>query len=85
MKKLLTIIPLVILLCFIFGCQDKAAIAELEEFRAQAAIEEQNKEVVKRLNEELNKGIDGNNEVFAELFGPATHIKLHPIALCQNT
>jgi len=30
------------------GCQDKAAMAELEEFKAQAEVEEQNKEVVKR-------------------------------------
>ncbi len=31
MKKFLTIIPLVILLCFTFGCQDKEAMAEQEE------------------------------------------------------
>jgi len=35
MKKLLIVIPLVILLCFTFGCQDKEAMAELEEFKAQ--------------------------------------------------
>jgi steroid delta-isomerase-like uncharacterized protein len=29
------------------GCQDKEAMAELEEFKAQAALEEQNKEVVR--------------------------------------
>lgn len=47
MKKLLCVIPLVLLLCFTFACQDKAAMAELEKFRAQAKVEEQNKEVVK--------------------------------------
>ena len=48
MKRLLTIIPLVFLLCFTFGCQDKEAMAELEEFKAQAEVEEQNKEIVQR-------------------------------------
>jgi predicted ester cyclase len=38
------------------GCQDKAAMAELEEFRAQAAVEEQNKALVLQLYEELGKG-----------------------------
>ncbi|GAH62106.1 unnamed protein product, partial [marine sediment metagenome] len=36
MKKFLMIIPLVILLCFAFGCQDKEAMAELEAMKAQA-------------------------------------------------
>ena len=56
MKKLISILPLVLILCFMVGCQDKAAMAELEEFKAQAALEEQNKELVKGLTEELNKG-----------------------------
>jgi hypothetical protein len=43
MKKLLMVIPLVFLLCFTFGCQDKEAMAELEEFKSQTALEEQNK------------------------------------------
>jgi steroid delta-isomerase-like uncharacterized protein len=30
------------------GCQDKEAMAELDEFKAQAALEEQNKDIVKR-------------------------------------
>ncbi len=38
MKKLLYILPMALILCFMVGCQDKAAIAELEEFRAQAAL-----------------------------------------------
>jgi hypothetical protein len=38
------------------GCQDKAAMAELEEFKAQAALEEQNKEIVKRAHELHSKG-----------------------------
>jgi len=57
MKELLMIIPLVILLCFTFGCQDKEAMAELEEFKAQADIEAQNKEIVHRFLEEVwNQG-----------------------------
>ena len=56
MKKYLSVIPLVLLLCFVVGCQDKAAMAELEEYRAQAAVEEQNKELVIRYNEAWNKG-----------------------------
>jgi predicted ester cyclase len=38
------------------GCQDKEAMAELEEFRAQAAVEEQNKELVRGWFEAIDKG-----------------------------
>ena len=48
MKKLLLILPLALILCFMVGCQDKAAMAELEAMNAQAEVEEQNKEIVKR-------------------------------------
>ena len=48
MKEYLWIVPLVILICFTFACQDKAAIAELEKFRAQAQVGEQNKALAKR-------------------------------------
>ena len=64
MKKIIIILPLALILCFMVGCQDKEAMAELEEFRAQAALEEQNKEIVKRLYEEFNKG---NVEIVMEL------------------
>ena len=67
MKKLLMILPLALILCFIVSCQDKEAMAELEEFRAQAEVEEQNKELVKGLLEELNKG---NAEIWKELCAP---------------
>ncbi len=67
MKKLLMIIPLVFLLCFTFGCQDKKAMAELEEFKAQAEVEEQNKALVNRMWEEWNKG---DFEAFKELVAP---------------
>jgi len=49
MKKFLLVIPLVFLLCFTFSCQNKAEKAELEKFKAQAKVEEQNKEVVQNV------------------------------------
>jgi steroid delta-isomerase-like uncharacterized protein len=67
MKKLLMIIPLVILLCFTFGCQDKEAKAELEEFKAQAEVEEQNKGLVKRMYEAWEKG---DFEAYKEVVAP---------------
>jgi steroid delta-isomerase-like uncharacterized protein len=67
MKKLLLILPLALILCFMVGCQDKAAMAELEEFKAQAAVEEQNKEIVKHEWELYSKG---DFEAFKELFAP---------------
>ena len=48
MNKYLCAIPLALLLCFTIACQDKTAMAELEKFRAQAKVQEQNKEIVKR-------------------------------------
>ena len=67
MKKLLMIIPLVFLLCFTFACQDKEAMAELEEFRAQAALEEQNVELVRKAFEAFGKG---DMEAYGELVAP---------------
>ncbi len=67
MKKIYMILPLALILCFMVGCQDKEAMAELEEFKAQAALEEQNKELAKGLFEELNKG---NVEIWKELCAP---------------
>jgi steroid delta-isomerase-like uncharacterized protein len=67
MKNPLLVISLVLLLCFVFGCQNKAERAELEKFRAQAKLEEQNTEIVKRFFEELNKG---NMEIMNELYAP---------------
>jgi steroid delta-isomerase-like uncharacterized protein len=64
MKKLYMILPLALILCFMVGCQDKAAMAELEKFKAQAEVEEQNKELVKRYIEAFNRG---DFEAFKEL------------------
>ena len=51
MKKHYMILPLALILCFMVGCQDKEALAELEEFRAQAEVEEQNIELIRKANE----------------------------------
>jgi len=47
MKKYLCVVPLVLLFCFAIACQDKAAMAELEKYKAQAKVEEQNKELAR--------------------------------------
>jgi len=44
MKKQLFILPL--LICIAFSCQNKEAVTELEEFKAQKEIEQQNKALV---------------------------------------
>ena len=38
MKKYLYVVPSVLLFCFTIACQDKAAMAELEKYRAQAGV-----------------------------------------------
>ena len=68
MKKLFMILPLALILCFMVGCQDKEAMAELEEMKAQAEVEEQNKDVVRKFLEELDRG---NIENVVELFAPS--------------
>ena len=70
MKKFSVFLSIVFLLCFMSGCQDKAAMAELEEFRAQAAVEEQNIALVKRMYEELNKGPAADLEAAKEFSAP---------------
>jgi hypothetical protein len=54
MKNLLFVVSLVILLCFTFGCQNKAEKAELEKFRAQAEIEKQNEAIVRQVFEAID-------------------------------
>lgn len=67
MKKPFMILTLVLILCFTFSCQDKEAMAELEEFRAQAEIEKQNEALYRGIIEEINKG---NSEYFNEFYSP---------------
>jgi steroid delta-isomerase-like uncharacterized protein len=56
MRNPLLVVSLVLLLCFAFGCQNKAEKAELEKFRAQAKLEEQNKALVRQYLEALDSG-----------------------------
>ena len=67
MKKYLCIIPLLVLLCFVVSCQNKAAMAELEKYKAQAAVEEQNKALVTRFFEAYTKG---DIEALKEILSP---------------
>jgi steroid delta-isomerase-like uncharacterized protein len=59
MKKLFMVLPLSLILCFMVGCQNKEAMTELEEFKAQAEVEEQNKAMMRKSFEEWNKGSSG--------------------------
>ena len=47
---------LALILCFMVGCQDKEAMAELEAMKAQAEVEEQNKELARKMIEAWGKG-----------------------------
>ena len=67
MKNPILVVTLVLLLCFTFSCQNKAEKAELEKFRAQAKLEEQNKEVFRKVVEECNKG---NYEFLRDVYAP---------------
>ena len=67
MKKLCMILPLALIICFMVGCQSQEAMAELEEFKAQAEVEEQNKELVKRMYETFEKG---DFEAYKEVVAP---------------
>ena len=67
MKKYLCVISLVVLLCFTFACQNKAEKAELEKFRTQAKVEEQNLALVKQANDDWSQG---NLEVYRGYIAP---------------
>ncbi len=67
MKKLLMILPLALILCFMVGCQDKEAMAELEAMKAQAEVEEQNKALMHKFFEAWG---NGDFETLKELLAP---------------
>jgi len=67
MKKLLMVIPLVLLLCFTFACQDKEAMAELEAMKAQAEVEAQNEIFVRQFMEKMDESSGLTNELLGFL------------------
>ena len=70
MKKYLSVIALVILFCFVVGCQDKAAMAELEDYRAKTTLEEQNRELVRSIFEGLSMQNEATyQEFYASEYG----------------
>lgn len=78
MKKLRMIIPLALILCVMVGYQDKETLAELEELKAQAKIEEQNKTIVLRWFGELSKS--NFEPLYEELFSPDSKQYMPPNA-----
>jgi len=67
MTKLICIVPLVLVLCFTLACQDKAPTAELEKYKAQTKLEEQNEALVRTVFDELNKK---SEMVYRESYAP---------------
>ena len=79
MRKLCMVLPLVLILCFIVGCQDKEAMAELEAMKAQTEVEKQNKELVKELFAAIDAGnFDKLKELFADDFCMGKGVLDHP-------
>jgi len=69
MRRLLWLILYAVLLCLTFACQNRAKNAELDKFRMQEKVEEENKAVVNRMWEAWNKGdIDTVKELMAPEF-----------------
>ena len=81
MKRFYQILPLALILCFMVGCRDKEALAELEKYKAQVDIEEKNKEIVRRTHDEVwsGKNMDAVDELYDAEYvahwatGPDTH------------
>ncbi len=67
MKKFCLLLSLVLVFCLISGCTNQEKLAELEEFKAQAVTENQNKALVRLYIESLN---NKNFEALRELLSP---------------
>jgi predicted ester cyclase len=65
MNKFYMILPMALILCFMVGCQDKGAMAELKAMKAQAEVEKQNVEIVQRIASEGNK--NKNLDILSEV------------------
>ena len=64
--KTLTLI-LTVIFCVLISCQDKQTKEELEKYRAQVVLEEQNQTLVKQVFDRLNKQ---DETVYNELYAP---------------
>jgi steroid delta-isomerase-like uncharacterized protein len=84
MNKLYIILPLALILCFMVGCQDKAAMAELEEMKAQAEVEEQNKALFKQY---YDAWLTGDIKALKEILSPdyVWHSGLEPDLSLEET
>lgn len=68
-RKRSVILPVAMVLCFLVGCQDREAVAELESMRAQADVEEQNRKIAVEIFVAIDAGdFDRLDELFAEEF-----------------
>jgi len=67
MRKTPIALALGVLMAVAVGCQDRQALAELQEMKAEAALEKQNIAQCRLLFEEIDKG---NAEFVMELFAP---------------
>ena len=67
MKGKFLVLLLAPILCFMFACQDKEAMAELEAMKAQEEVEAQNKALVQRL---LSEGDMRGVVILDELCAP---------------
>ncbi len=69
MKRLLSGISLISLLYFTYGCQNDQGMVDLEQLRAQAEVEEQNKQIARDVFVAIDAGNFGRlNDLFAEDF-----------------
>ena len=86
MKRYLWVVPLVLLLCFVINCQDKAATAELEKHRAQSAVEEQNKALALRCADAFQKGdVAALKDIFSpDYVGHSLYVGLLPGHVTQT-
>jgi predicted ester cyclase len=66
-KKYLSVIPLVLLLCLFVGCGNREVVAELEELKSRVEVEDQNKALVIRFIETFNSG---NYDALTEFLSP---------------
>ncbi len=67
MSKLNMILPWALILCFLAGCQNKEAMAEFEATKAQAAVEEQNIELIRNYFAAIDKR---NLGIYDQVFSP---------------